>query len=139
MTPFLTFIMPFILYIDSLYISYQRPVTALERLEKEILYQRNESIPYANSLVAYLLSSAYIKAIGIFKRLLFILNLFNLRQHNAILIFFILRTHLGLVLDFLRKLVYISNIFTRPCNCSSNGFSCQEDKKSTIQVQQQTN
>ena len=67
MTPFLNFIMPFILYIDSLYISYQRPVTALERLEKKILYQRNESIPYANSLVAYLLSSAYIKAIGILK------------------------------------------------------------------------
>ena len=48
---------------DSLYISYQRPLMALEQVERSLL-EKQEEISYSNSLTAQLLSSAYIKSLG---------------------------------------------------------------------------
>ena len=49
---------------DSFFISNQRQTSGLEQLEMNLLLQSNTSIPYDQSLPAYLISRQFIKSMG---------------------------------------------------------------------------
>ena len=49
---------------DSFFISHQRPSLELEILEKRMLLEQGRSIHFSSSLVAYLLSSQFLKVLA---------------------------------------------------------------------------